>query len=47
MNWLNIAFYILLGLWFLGLLTFPQMEVVIGIIALVIGIVGLANEVRK
>lgn len=47
MNWVTIAFYILLGLFLTGLFTFQYHELITGILAIIIGVVMLANELRK
>ena len=45
MEWISIAFWIILGLFFLGV-NFQYQELILGILALVIGVVALANRVR-
>lgn len=47
MNWISIIFWILFGLYLPGWFTFAQEEVVLGLLALVIGIAGLIAEIRK
>ena len=45
MEFVSIAFWIILGLWFLGIM-FPYMPIILGVLALIIGIVALANRLR-
>lgn len=47
MNWISIAFWILLGLLLTGFFTFQYHELITGLLALIIGIVALANELRR
>lgn len=47
MQWILIAFWILLGLLFTGFFTLPQHELITGILALIIGIVQLVEAVRR
>jgi hypothetical protein len=47
MNWISIAFWILLGLWFLGVGSIPYQEIIIGILALIIGIIALVGEIKR
>ena len=47
MNWIYIAFWLLLGLLYTGFLSFQYHELIVGLLALIIGVVLLANELRK
>jgi len=47
MQWISIAFWILLGLLLTGFFSFPQHELITGILALIIGVIGLVEQVRK
>lgn len=47
MNWVRIAFYILLGLLLTGFFTFQYHELITGLLALIIGVVSLVESVRR
>jgi hypothetical protein len=47
MNIISIAFWLLLGLLFLGVPVTPYHEIIVGILALVIGISQLVSELRR
>lgn len=47
MEWIEIAFYILLGLLFTGFASIPYHELIVGILALIIGLVMLFNKVEQ
>lgn len=47
MQWISIAFWILLGLLLTGFFTFPHHELITGILALIMGVVALVEAVRK
>lgn len=47
MKWIIIAFWILFGLLLTGFASIPQHELITGILALVIGIVMLFDELRS
>lgn len=46
MNFISIAFWILLGLWFLKI-NFPYHAIILGVLALIIGISALLAEIRR